>query len=193
LAVREGAIKKALLEEAGFRRGQRVLDVGCGTGTLLISAAAQQPGLELVGLDADAEILELARAKADSAAAEISFDQALASEMPYSDHSFDRILSSLFFHHLTDEEKAQTARQVTRVLKPGGELHVADFGQPSDPVMSALFFGFSFFDGRDRTRSNGQGRLPGFFAEAGLRVEQTARQFRTPFGTVAVYRATSPS
>jgi SAM-dependent methyltransferase len=189
LTTREREYKSRLLDQAAVRSGQKVLDVGCGTGTLLLAAAERCPGAELSGLDADEEMLERAREKTAEAGAEIEYTRGSATEMPYRDRSFDVVVSSLFFHHLTEAEKLATAREVARVLKRGGELHVADFGRGTDPAMRALFFAFSFFDGRDRTRANGEGRLPEFFAEAGFADADATDAIRTPFGTIALYRA----
>jgi ubiquinone/menaquinone biosynthesis C-methylase UbiE len=118
--VREALFKRRLLEQAGLRPAQRVLDLGCGTGTLAAMAKQRQPEAELAGLDADPEILERARRKASQGEVEVNFDQGLSTELPYEDGSFDRVLSTLFFHHLSGEEKRRTVAEIARVLKPEG-------------------------------------------------------------------------
>lgn len=86
----------------------------------------------------------------------------------------------------------RTAREIARVLHGGGELHVADWGRPSDPVMAAAFLGVRLFDGFENTRENVRGALPAIFEQAGLDgAEQTGR-LRTVFGTLALYRAWHP-
>jgi hypothetical protein len=78
------------------------------------------------------------------------------------------------------------------MLRPGGQLHVADFGQPSDPLMWVLFGGVRLFDGLERTRDNARGALPAIFAEAGLAQASETGSMRTAFGTLALYRARRP-
>ena len=186
----EQRFKQRLLEQAAPEPGQRVLDLGCGTGTLAMMVKAAQPEAEVIGLDADPDILALARGKPEAAAAEVRFDEGLATELPYEDRSFDRVLSSLFFHHLTGAEKRGTAVEIARVLRPGGELHVGDWGRPSDPLMWALFVGtFRLFHGLERTRDNAAGALPEIFEQGGLEGAAETDRIRTAFGTLALYSA----
>jgi ubiquinone/menaquinone biosynthesis C-methylase UbiE len=192
LTTRESRFKRLLLEGAGLESGQRVLDLGCGTGTLALLAKERQPAAELTGLDADPAMLAQARTKAERAGVELELTEGYSTALPYPDESFDRVLSSLFFHHLNPEPKRQTAREIHRVLRPGGELHVADWGAPSDPLMATAFLGIQLLDGFSNTAENRRGKLPAIFAKAGLGdAEQTGR-LRTVFGTLALYRARRP-
>jgi ubiquinone/menaquinone biosynthesis C-methylase UbiE len=189
LTSREERFKQLLVEQAAPAPGQRILDLGCGTGTLAIQVKQREPAAEVVGLDADPEMLAQARRKAEQAGIELELTEGFSTELPYEDASFDRVLSTLFFHHLDPEPKRQTAREIARVLRKGGELHVADWGKPSDPVMAAAFLGIRMLDGFENTADNVHGDLPAIFEEAGLaRAEQTDR-LRTILGTMALYRA----
>lgn len=191
--AREATFKRRLLEQAAPRAGGRVLDLGCGTGTLAIMVKRAQPRAEVVGLDADPEILERARAKASDAGVEVQLDRGLSTELPYEDESLDVVLSTLFFHHLTGADKRRTANEIARVLKRGGELHVADWGRPSDPLMGALFVGtVRLFDGLEQTRDNADGALPRIFEQGGLETALETDRLRTAFGTLALYRARKP-
>jgi ubiquinone/menaquinone biosynthesis C-methylase UbiE len=153
---------------------------------------AAHPAAEVVGLDADPEILALARSKAEASEAEVRFDRGLATELPYGEGSFDRVLSTLFFHHLTGSDKRRTAAEVARVLRPGGELHVADWGRPADPLMWVAFNGVRLFDGFERTRDNAAGALPQIFEQGGLKQVAETGRMRTAFGTLALYSARKP-
>lgn len=192
LTTREATFKQRLVTQAGPRAGNRLLDLGCGTGTLAIKVKRSQPAVEVVGLDADPEILERAASKNSDAGVEVEFDRGFSTNLPYEDGSFDMVLSTLFFHHLTSAEKSQTASEVTRVLKPGGELHVADWGRPSDPLMWALFGLVRLGDGLEQTRANAAGALPQIFEKAGLEGATETDRLRTLFGTLALYRARKP-
>jgi ubiquinone/menaquinone biosynthesis C-methylase UbiE len=127
--TREATFKAALLDQARLQDGQQVLDLACGTGTLTLAAMARAPGARVRGLDGDAQVLDIARRKARRAGVAIELDQALSHALPYADASFDRVLCSLFFHHLGTAAKQQTMHEIRRVLRPGGELHVADWGR----------------------------------------------------------------
>lgn len=188
--TRETAFKRALIDQAALQPGHRVLDLGCGTGTLALLAKQRQPGSEVVGVDADPEILGLAREKAGEAGAAIAFDESLSTELPYEDRSFDRVLSTLFFHHLMPADKRATLAEIARVLRPDGELHVADFAVPADPLQRLLSWQVRLFDGVERTRENFTGRLPALVAETGLGEITEHRRLRTGFGTLSVFSAT---
>jgi ubiquinone/menaquinone biosynthesis C-methylase UbiE len=193
LTTREKEFKRRLLGQARIEPDHRVLDLGCGTGTLAAMAKSHVPGAELVGLDGDPEVLERAREKTDVAGVEIRFDEGFSTELPYEDSSFDRVLSTLFFHHLTGADKRRTAEELARVIRPGGELHVADLGRPADPLMWALVQQVRVFDGVDQTRDNVAGTLPEIFRDAGLADARERDRLRTPVGTISLYSASQPS
>ena len=182
----ESAFKRRLLEQAQIGKGNRVLDLGCGTGTLTVLAKKMCPGAEVIGLDADPEILAIARRKVAGAGVEVSLAEGLATTLPYPDRAFDRVLSSLLFHHLTRADKARAMREVWRVLRPGGELHVADFGRPHTLLMRLQSLVARRFE---EIADNVAGLLPPMLADAGFgQVEETAR-YATPFGTLSLYSA----
>jgi ubiquinone/menaquinone biosynthesis C-methylase UbiE len=126
------AARQALVAQAAIGASDRILDLGCGTGTMDVHIKKQFPHVELVALDPDPKALARARKKAARAALTIQFDQGFGDQLPYAAATFDRALSSFMFHHLPTEEKANTLREVHRVLKPGGEFHLADFEGPED-------------------------------------------------------------
>lgn len=187
--MREEKFKRDLIARANIRAGNRVLDLGCGTGTLTILIKQAQPQAHVFALDADPHILEIAFAKAARQNIEITFERGLAFQLPYPDHAFDRVLSSLVLHHLTADEKERAAREVWRVLRPGGELHVADLGKPHNAYARFV----SILTRRlERASENIQGLLPKIFRNAGFtEVEETAR-LTTFFGTLVLYQANKP-
>ena len=114
----------------------------------------------VTGTDADTRALAIARGKARDSALELDFQQVNSTRMPLPDESFDRVVSSLFFHHLTPAEKSATLAEIRRVLKPGGELHIADWGKPSNALMRALFLGCNFSTDSRRREIRSPGRCP---------------------------------
>ena len=187
--MRETTFKQALVRQARVARGHRVLDLGCGTATLTLLIKQAYPEAEVTGLDGDPKALEIARAKVAGFGLAITLDEGMAFNLPYPDNSFDRVFSGLLFHHLTREDKARTLKEVHRVLVPGGELHVADWGKPSKPLMRLAFFLVQLLDGFKTTTDNVNGRLPEFFSKAGLQDVQETARYATMFGAMALYKA----
>ncbi|HLF74591.1 MAG TPA: methyltransferase domain-containing protein [Anaerolineales bacterium] len=172
--------KSRLIEQADIQAGQRVVDLGCGTGTLAIMVKQAAPGADVAGLDADPQMLGMARSKAARANVTVAFDQGMTYDLPYPDASVDRVLSSLMIHHLKTPDKERTAREVYRVLKPGGQLHVIDFGKPKTfygKLLGPLLHRF------EEANDNIDGRLPEIFWQAGLRVREMG-DFMTFFGSL---------
>lgn len=185
----EEALKTALIAQARILPGQNVLDVGCGTGTLTLLIKQTQPDASVYGLDMDSQVLDIARRKIKQAGKTIVLQQGTATHLPYPDGSFDRVFASLMLHHLTREDKLRALGEAFRVLKPGGELHVADFGKPHDSAMWLISLAIRW---AEEVRDNVLGLLPVFITEAGFcLVEETAR-YRTVAGTIALYRACKP-
>lgn len=190
--TRERTFKNALLEQAGLEPGHRVLDLACGTGTLTVWAKVHQPGADVVGVDGDPAILLLAAEKARRAGVAVRLDQALSHDLPYPGAHFDRVVSSLFFHHLSWADKQRTARELFRVLKPGAELHVADWGRAANPLMRGLFLLIQILDGFGNTADNVQGKLVPLFEEAGFSRVSQRGAFSTLYGTLCLYSAVKP-
>ena len=189
LTTRERTFKRLLFRQAEIHDGADVLDLGCGTATLTIRIAKKRPHATVLGLDGDPKVLSAARRKALAAGVNIRFDLGLSFDLPYPDASFDRVLSSLLFHHLTRSDKRRTILEIHRVLKPSGQLHVADWGRPNSVLMKLLFYPIRILDGFDSTRDNVQGLLPGLFEEGGLERVSLREELRTIFGTLALYSA----
>lgn len=184
--MREQTFKNRLIHEAGLAPNTRVLDLGCGTGTLTILIKQSQPTADVVGFDGDAQVLDIARAKARQHGVNITLEQGMAYQLPYPNHSFDRVFSSLVLHHLTTQDRARALREVKRVLKPGGEFWVIDFGKPHNPL---AFLVSRVMRNLERTKDLIDGLLPDQLQRAGFpRVEVVAR-FMTLFGTIVLYRA----
>lgn len=190
--TREFAFKSRLLEAMHCASGQRVLDVGCGTGTLTIALRQTVPGAEVVGIDADPRALQIARKKAESASLNLSLQQASATCLPFADGSFDHVVSSLMFHHLTADAKKLALSEMHRVLAPGGQLHIADWGRPQNHFMRLLFFSVQLLDGFATTSDSVAGALPGYAQDAGFTHFAEYAQLSTPCGTLALYQGYKP-
>ena len=178
--------RRRLLDQAQIRSGHRVLDVGCGTGSLTIQLKRLNPETDVVGLDPDPKALALAKRKAVRAAVSIQLDRGFGDELPYPDGSFDRVLSSLMFHHVPTDEKGKTMRAIRRVLKPGGEFHMLDFEGPEKGghgILSRLLHS------NQRLKDNSEIRVLRFMTEAGFTEPKKVGHREMFFGHIAYYRA----
>lgn len=188
LTLPEKRFKLALIRAAALAEDHRVLDVGCGTGTLLRLAGELHSRAQLVGIDPDPHIIERARTKLRHFGGRVTLEQASATALPFVPESFDRALSTLTFHHLPRESKAEAMREIHRVLRPLGEFHLGDFGQP-DTTLMHLVSALTERIGGEYPRENYGGLLPSMLRDAGFSsVAETAR-FSTPFGVLRSLRA----
>lgn len=180
------AAHRQLVEQAELRPGQRVLEIGCGTGNLTVLIKTLQPAVDVVGIDPDAKALEIARRKAARRGAVVQFDGGFADELPYPSASFDRVFSALMLHHLERDGKERALREVRRVLKSGGSLHLLDFGGAHDGGHGVLKH---LFHRAEHLRDNAPETLLGLMRDAGLGDATETGQRRTLFGRVFYFRA----
>ena len=181
------AARRVLLDEAALRPGQRVLDVGCGTGTLATLIKQLHPEVEVVGFDPDPKALARSRRKAARAAVSVQFDQGFGDELPYADASFDRVFSSFMFHHLPAEEKGSTLRAVRRVLKRGGEFYMMDFEGPHGVhgLLSRVLHA------KKTLLDNVEGRVLTLMRQSGFSDAKNTGRRSMFLGGVAYYRASA--
>jgi cyclopropane fatty-acyl-phospholipid synthase-like methyltransferase len=185
----EATFKRHLIKQATIQNGHRILDVGCGTATLTLMIKKTHPEAIVVGVDGDANILRIAKGKAARADLDITLDEAMGFDLPYPTGTFDRVVSSLMFHHLTRTNKIATLREINRVLRTDGELHIADFGQPHNLLMRAASFPWQVFDGFKTTSDKMNGLLPKLIQDAGFVEVHKSADYMTLFGTLSLYSA----
>ncbi|HEU0253680.1 MAG TPA: class I SAM-dependent methyltransferase [Pyrinomonadaceae bacterium] len=120
-------VRQDLVDQANIKPDHHLLDIGCGTGTLVVHLKRLYPAAQVFGLDPDPKALQRAKVKAQRAGVAVNFEQGFADRLPYEANSFDRVFSSFMFHHLEGDDREKTLREVLRVLKPGGSFHLVDF------------------------------------------------------------------
>lgn len=183
------AARKVLIDQAAVRPSQRILDIGCGTGTLAVQLKQLHPDIELTALDPDPKALARAGHKARRAGGAVKFDRGYSDDLPYPDSSFDRVFSSFMYHHLRPEDKEKTLREVHRVLRPGGSFHMLDFAGPE----SGQGFLAHFVHASHRLRDNAGSRILSLLSQAGFESPGKVGQRSMLFGRVAYYRAVKPA
>lgn len=182
--------RAALIEQTRFSPGQRVLDIGCGTGSLAILLKQRHPQIEIIGLDPDPKALARARRKARRSAVSLRFDQGFSDFLEFPDGFFDHVFSSYMFHHLDTDTKEKTLREIRRVLKLDGYLHLLDFGGPDTASGSSLS---RWIHARHRLNENSEARILNLLAEAGFpQAEMAGRQAVLSGLMQAVYYRASP-
>jgi ubiquinone/menaquinone biosynthesis C-methylase UbiE len=109
------------------RAGDRVLDIGTGTGELALRFARR--GCSVVGLDPSPTMIEVAQRKGQAAGQDLARFRVVDApflEVPHADGSFDAVASTQAFHHVHERHKPAAVREMARVLKAGGRLAIGD-------------------------------------------------------------------
>ncbi|MGA2454616.1 MAG: methyltransferase domain-containing protein [Solirubrobacteraceae bacterium] len=102
------------------------------------------------------------------------------------------MVASLVLHHLTTAQKRTALAEARRVLRPGGRLHVADWGAPQDLAMRGAFFALRVLDGFERTHAHARGELPALIERAGFSDVKCRDRLRTGWGTLELLSAHRP-
>ncbi|MAL03738.1 MAG: ubiquinone biosynthesis protein UbiE [Arenimonas sp.] len=191
-STHETEMKNRVVALAAPRPGERVLDLGCGTGTLLLALAKAAPGAILTGLDADPAILVLAAAKIEAAGAQARLLPGRSDALPLPDGRFDLAVSTLFFHHLQPREKHRAVQELRRILRPGGRLVIADFGRATAGWRRGMFHLVRLLDGYSNTRDHAAGSLASFLLDGGFVDVQSLSPLPVPLGSIDFLVATRP-
>tara|TARA_R110000772_G_scaffold54280_6_gene123952 strand:- start:1783 stop:2433 length:651 start_codon:yes stop_codon:yes gene_type:complete len=186
--TRESVWRSALVKQINPLPGDRILDVGCGTGSLLAVLAEQCPEADFIGLDPDIAALERASKKIDSANIRL-IPGFLSIEALPKGWQPTKITSSLMFHQVALEKKNEIAEIMRNLLMPGGELHIADYAMQKSPLMRAAFrMTVQQLDGVEDTRPNAEGILERILVAPGYLTEKT-QSFATATGSISLFKA----
>jgi len=172
-------LRERMRAALAIRPGERVLDVGSGTGSEAVELAAQaSPGGEVIGLDPNPGMVGLARERTGGAAdAAVRFVAGSVYGLPFPDAGFDAVRCERVYQHL-DDPAAATA-EIVRVLRPGGRVLLADsdwytaITHPGDPAVVQAMREFLLID----TPNPASGRhLRGLLAAAGCTIDDIDSQ-----------------
>lgn len=157
---------KMIIELAKIKAGDKILDVGCGSGNLTLTAKLYAGSTGSVfGIDASPEMIEVARKKTKQSGTNVTFEVGLIEQLPFPEATFDVVISRLVIHHLPDNLKRQGFAEIFRVLKPGGVFFLTDFKSPANPILAQVT---SLLVGRQMMMQSNVSNLPPMLMQAGF-------------------------
>jgi ubiquinone/menaquinone biosynthesis C-methylase UbiE len=166
---RERRFREKTLEHMSFSPQDRILDVGCGTGTLTLEVARRlSPPGEAVGVDAAPKMIAIARRKAQEARLPARFAVGAAEDLDLPDAYFDLAVNSMFLHHVDSDLKRRAFSEMFRVLRPGGRLVTADIDRPTTLLGTLMGWGGRYLLVQKELVDNLKGRIPELIAGAGF-------------------------
>lgn len=189
IMTRERRWRGALVALMAPGEHDRIVDVGCGTGTLAIQLKQRAPGAQMIGLDPDEAVLSLAREKAAREEIVVDWrrchgDQAVAELGP---EVATMVVSSLVLHQCPMPMKLAILKNMYTLLEPGGRFYVADYGLQRTFLMKQLFRQVQMLDGFENTKPNAKGVLIDLMVEAGFVDASEAKVVQTPTGSISLY------
>ena len=189
--TRERTWRARLVQQIAPRPGMRIVDIGCGTGTLTRALMQAAPGAEVIGVDPDAQVLGKARALASAEGLAIPYVEGFFDDDFIVAHGpFAAVTSSLVLHQVPLAGKAAILRSAFRSLASGGRLHVADYGAQSGRLMRFAFRNtVQRIDGVEDTEHNARGVLPELMREAGFDKIEVTGSIPTPSGAITLFQA----
>jgi len=189
--TRERTWRKRLVQQIAPQTGMRIVDIGCGTGTLTRALKQAAPAAEVIGVDPDAQVLEKARALATAEGLEITYVEGFFDDDFVAAHGpFAAVTSSLVLHQVPLAGKAAILRSAFKSLSSGGRLHIADYGvQPGRLMRFAFRNTVQRIDGIQDTEHNARGVLPELMREAGFDPVEEMASIPTPSGAITLFRA----
>jgi ubiquinone/menaquinone biosynthesis C-methylase UbiE len=191
LTTREARWRQAAVRQLALQPGEVVVDVGCGTASLAIRMKRDQPGARIVGVDPDPDVLAIARGKVRTAGVDVEFVHCMGDKAAQlvGPGTADKVVSSQVLHQCPVPMKKAIIANMFELLRPGGELVIADFGLQRGMLMRLAFRMVQSIDGKEDTQPNADGILPGLIEEAGFVDVGEAAVIRTFFGSVSIYHA----
>ncbi|MHB1046960.1 MAG: class I SAM-dependent methyltransferase [Thermoanaerobaculia bacterium] len=192
LVMRDEQLRQLTLSFLRPEPAERVLDIGCGTGSLAVRLKQEHPRALVVGYDVDPTALAIAERKARAAQVSVSWRRGPADDPPFPDQSFDLVTSSLLLHHLLPSGKRSALAAAWRLLKPGGRFVLVDFSRPEGRLRSLAFAFVRALDGRRETEDHARGRIPAFVEEAGFADVAERLRLNTAVGTIGFITARKP-
>lgn len=192
LLTREGEWRRRFVQQIAPVHNDRIIDVGCGTGSLAILLKSCAPNAHITGIDPDPAVLTRAKTKSARSGVEIFWHTGFLTEHLAEElGTVTKIVSSLVLHQTPLDEKQRILNSMYHLLEPGGQLHIADYGLQRSKIMRLLFRRtVQAIDGIEDTQPNADGVLPELIESAGFANVLETSAILTPTGSISLYQAT---
>lgn len=169
--------KMRIVEMLELQPKEVLVDIGCGTGSLLRLISQNYPENKATGIDPDEKALKIASKKLEQT--NIKLILSGAEKLPFKDKSIDAAASTLAFHHMPFEVKELAMREVYRVLKPNGRFLIADFGKPPKWLRTLFLLEKVLrIPEYETVRDNFSGKIPKLLKQVGFEYKVIAPQYR---------------
>ncbi len=185
--MREETFRPMLIDMAAPQPMERILDLGCGTGTLTEMIQIRQPEATIVGIDIDPAVIKIAQRKMmRDQITQVHGTRGYTINLPFAEGSFNLVVTSMVLHHLIFADKRKTFQEVTRVLATGGRFCIVDYGPAYDGWMRLVTKWMIYLE---RAADNFHGAIPGMLSEVGFERIEESSHLDTAFGPLSFYRA----
>jgi len=132
-------VYQTVVDLIALKQGDRLLDIGCGTGTVLRKLNVKYgSGIEFHGIDPSDDMIHLAQVQSELQTSNVHLQVASAQSLPFEDNSFDWVICTLTTHHLSDEIRESMYREIRRIIKPTGSIVISDFHYPKAMLGRAI-------------------------------------------------------
>jgi ubiquinone/menaquinone biosynthesis C-methylase UbiE len=188
ILTRERIWREALAKQISPMPGENIIDIGCGTGSLVLLLKNLEPSARITGIDPDEAVLAIAMDKTAKQKSDIRFINNFFNLSLFSpDRKFDKITSSLVLHQVPLKEKLRILQTAFTLTRSGGSIHIADFGLQRTRLMRGLFHLVQRLDGYEYTTPNAEGVVPGLMEEAGFTGVTEEQVIPTSTGSISIY------
>jgi ubiquinone/menaquinone biosynthesis C-methylase UbiE len=189
LTMPEKKFRNKLLHELNPQPKEQILEFGFGTAQNIILLTKLYPHVNITGVDIDPKIKTIAETKIGKLGISASLFLYDGEKFPFPDNHFDKVFSCLVFHQLENETKLKCLQELHRVLKPNGELLIADWGKAKNLLMRTTFYFVQLLDGFKTTAENVRGNLPKYIERAGFLNAKETSYINTLIGSFSYYKS----
>ena len=188
--TRESRWRRAFVLAIAPKADEKIIEIGSGTGSLAVAIHDASPRTTYIGVDPDEDAVERATVKTMRAGSAASFEIGyFSSDADYVKPAPDKIISSLVLHQVPLAEKQRIVKAIYKSLKPGGSVHIADYGLQKGLMRFLFRITVQALDGVKDTQPNADGIIPELLSNAGFSDVEEAQRIATLTGTISLYRA----